>query len=709
MRPNTQIFTFRVVWNALWRERAPLQSYAVAILLALGFIVYLFPLTFLAGHGAFFDKIDASQHVSGWLFYVRDDWHFPLLHTERLNHPAGVSIAFTDSIPLAALLFKSIRFLLHEGFHYIGWWHAVAFLAQAMAATFLMRALGVRHWIGTFCATVFALMWPELLWRLGHTSLMTQGLLLFAAGAYFLGRSKQWSNATAASVLIGTCAVGLMVHPYLMAFCYALFLAFLTDEALSGAGVWRQARWLLVSVAVIAVLGLVLGYFGSGTTTTGFGFYSMNLNAPVCGGRLLPCLGSPTHHQFEAYNFADATGGQYEGFNYFGAGLLLLLPFALVAKERALFSLPIRYPALILACALLTWYALSNKVYFGGSEILSYDLPSVFDKLIGTFRASGRFFWVVGYLILFATLATLLRTPSWRGLLVLCVALPLQWIDTQPLRQRVIDIAGGQGTNDVALWQKAMAGIDKLHIYPAYGCHSGDDSVYWFFQKVSAYYGKLIDTGYIARANVDCERNARSFDANLEQGHLYVMSVDFLKNPFAVPLGLQTAAQRGECVRWREAVLCKAGANEAYWHQTGLQVTTVPPFDKHQLHWTAGQLATLIGTVRDGRLVPAQTTRTGFLSYGPYITLSPGRYHYVIRYASASEGTREVGHWDVVAGTEKNTQTFGAGPLQGSRGVVTQLEGDFNVERWISRLEIRTQFNGGDLQLIDVSLEKQAP
>lgn len=708
MRALTRIFTSWISWNALWRDTSARVAYGLAALLALAFIAYLFPLSFLAGQSAFFDQVDASQHVAGWLFYVRDSWHFPLLHTERLNHPTGVSIAFTDSIPIAALLFKSIRFLLPAGFHYIGWWHALAILMQGLGATFLIRALGVRHVLGTVCASGFALTWPTLLWRLGHTSLMTHALLLFAAGAYFLGQSGQWRSSRSSIALLAASVAGLMIHPYLMAFCYTVFLAFLVDQALRGESTLLQFRRLVLSIVVIGFLGATLGYFGNGTTTTGFGYYSMNLSAPICGGRFFSCVGMGPAHQFSAYHFADATGGQYEGFNYFGAGLLLLLPFAIAKKERTLPTLVARYPALILACVLLTLYALSDKIYLGGHEILTYALPSVFDNLTGTFRASGRFFWMVGYLILFGTLATLLKKPSWRGLLVLTVALPLQWFDTQALRQRIVDTASAQGTNDVAPWKNAMAGVDKLHIYPAYGCGDGDTSVYWFFQKLAAHYGKLIDTGYIARANVDCESNARSFNADLEPGHLYIMSAALLKNPFAVPLGLRAAARQGECVRWREAIVCQRYTNEDYWQQAGLPARRIAALDTPQLTWTANELATHVGMVQNGRLVPSQKDRPGFLSYGPYITLSPGRYHYAIRYASASTTSLKVGQWDVVANTGKDMRKLGAGSLYGTDGQIKLTEGTFEIANWSQRLEIRTHFDEGDLQLIDVSLGKSS-
>lgn len=679
------------------------------MLLAILFIAHLFPLAFFAGNSAFFEQIDASQHVAGWQFYVRDAWHFPLLHTDRLNHPEGVSIAFTDSIPLAALLFKPFARWLPASFHYIGWWHALAFALQAVAATFLIRVFDLRHAAATICAAFFALTWPALLWRLGHTSLLTHAIILFALAFYFLGRQRKWSGNAASAGFIVLSLVGLTVHPYFLAFCYALFLAFLGDMALAGEGWRKQVPRLLASIVAVGTVGAVLGYFShGGTTAFGYGHYSMNLYAPFCGGRFVRCAQSALQHQFGEYGFADATGGQYEGYNYFGAGVLLLVPFALIARWRSLPALPRQYPALAAILVVLTVYAVSNRIYFGAQEVFSYPLPAFLDRLTGTFRASGRFFWAVAYLLLFATLVTLLKTRSMAAMLLLALAMPLQWFDVQPLRERIMEKASAPRTNDLQPWSTAMSAVDKIDIYPAFGCGDSDVNVYWFFQRLAAHYGKLLNTGYIARPNVDCEGNAHAFAGHFLERHLYVMSADYLKNPFIVPDGFRAATQRGECVKWRASILCQAGANRAYWERTGLKKTEpVAPLKRHG-EWPANVLPTQVGILQDGRLAPAAADKPGFLSFGPYIVLPPGQYHYTILYASRSAPSSQVGRWDIaMSGTGTAGREVAVGPLFGTGGANARVEGKFLTDGMQLPLEIRTFFTGsGDLQVIGIALEK---
>ena len=693
---------FHRIQDALFDERSPAFCYGLAALLAIAFIAYLFPPAFLAGHGAFFENGDASQHVAGWQFYARDAWRFPLLHTERLNHPQGTSIAFTDSIPLAALLFKAMAAWLPAGFHYIGLWHVLAFVTQALAAVFLVRTLGARHALAAGCAAFFALTWPALLWRIGHTSLLTQGIILAAFAIYFLGRQGQWRADAAAGALIALSVVALAVHPYFFAFCYPVLLAFLVEQAWGSEGWMRQLVRLVVSVVAILAVGFVLGYFGhGGTTTFGYGYYSTNLLTPFCGGKLVACAQETLQHQFGAYQVADATGGQYEGYTYLGAGVLLLMPFALVAGARDLAVSFKRHPVLIAALVGFAVYAVSNVAYFGAQQLWSFPLPALFEKITGTFRSGGRFFWPVAYLLMFGALAALLRIRSVVVAVLMVLALCLQWVDTGLLRNRLISIASAPSSGDLQKWENVLAQVDKVNIYPAFGCADVDPRVYQFFQRVAAEHGKLVDTGYIARPNVDCAANRRAFDNAFAARKLYIMPADYANNPFIVPAGFRQASERGECVTWRAAVACKAGAVPGDWH--GLDAKPLAPL-KAFGDWPASALPTQIGRLQDDRLVPAAPDKPGFLSYGPYIVLPPGRYHYAIAYASQAGATQEAGRWDIVL---NGGREIASGALRGTGGAIERIEGEFDTDGAKLPLEIRTYFPGHrDLQLVGIALRK---
>jgi len=366
----------------LFQDRPAWVSYLVALAIAIPYILSLFPLAFLAGHGAFFDDwfVDPLQHISGWWAFMADKWRFPLLETKLLNAPEGANIAFTDSIPLAALVLKPFRHWLPIGFHYIGAWHAIAYILQAVAAAFLVRAAGQRDLIATIAAVCLALIQPILLNRIGHTALLTQGYLMLGLGLYFLGLKSPGRFKSIALYFTFLLSVALLTHPYLFAMVGALYMAFLGDYFIRFRH-WRPCVIALTgSVTIILVVVVVCGYLGKNVSSSvGYGFNSMNLLSPFYGGKLTP-------------KSIDATGGQQEGFNYLGIGLMAALVITAIFHCRWLLHLPKRYPALTAIVCLLTIFALSNKVFLGSKELIHYDLFYPLQVICGILRMSGRMF-----------------------------------------------------------------------------------------------------------------------------------------------------------------------------------------------------------------------------------------------------------------------------------------------------------------------------
>ena len=267
----------------------PYVAYLLAIVVALLVGTYLFTLPFLLGHGAFFEfeQGDPAQNVSGWLFYVRDQWHFPLGYTQRLNYPTGANIALTDSIPLAAFVFKLLRHWLPADFQYFGLWRLFTYLLQSIAGVMLIRALGYRSWLAAFAGAVFSILMPCLLARRWHTALTTQGLILLAFTAYISGIKQSWSLLRTFSFFMGVIIAALLIHPYFFAMIYPIFIAFLIDYSYQNQNLKPFFRYGILSVLLVLLIFFTWGYFGFGGIG-GFGNYSMNLTAPFCGGLLSP-------------------------------------------------------------------------------------------------------------------------------------------------------------------------------------------------------------------------------------------------------------------------------------------------------------------------------------------------------------------------------------------------------------------------------------
>jgi Family of unknown function (DUF6311) len=692
------------------RQLSAFTSYFIAIAIACGFVAYQFPLSFLMGHSTVFDYGDIAQHVSGWWYYARDSWHFPLLHTTRLDHPAGVSIAYTDSIPMLALPFKVLITLFPswfpEHFHYIGWWMGLVFVSQAVAATFLMRALGLKSLFAVIIAVGFALTWPVIHARYHHPALMMQSFIVYALALYFLGRHHTWSSTAVSFAFVGLNLVALTVHPYFLPFTAGFFVAFLADQAIKGESWLRQAKRLLVLSILLGCVILLLGYTGRAPSASyGYGtnFY-LDLLAPFCGGgKLIACGAGPV------YVFP-----YHEGFNYLGAGLILLIPVAAVLNWRSVVSFFKTYPAFSFLLIGFLLYAITNQVHFNDAVVFSFDLPTWLEGLTGTFRAAGRFFWPVSTFILFVTLAGLLKKRNWLVALLLMTALVVQVKDVRPWLSRIHNEATKPSQLNFADWAPVMERIDKVVSYPIHECAPLHYLHNIWVMQLAGYYGKLLNSGYTARGSKSCTDDDIAIKQPFQERHLYIMSNGPYANApftpeFAFPAPFQQAMNKGECVRRLEEMICLPGSTPDFWWKLTLETSPIK-FIPEGRQWGAAELNTHIGQVvnlgGERRLIPKDSLKPGWLSFGIGVVLPAGKYHFAIDYASKTSPNIHVGNWDVVLDNEKK---LGNGRLMGSQGKTQRVEGVFTIEPQDvgKSFEMRTFFLAqGDLQVISSSLQK---
>jgi hypothetical protein len=540
----------------------------VAALLAvcLFFGIYGDPLAFLAGESGFFEVGDAPQHVTGWLLYAKDLWHWPLLVTRLISPPDGVTIALTDSIPLAALIFKPFAGILPENFHYFGLWHLGSKIAQATGGVFLIRSLGQRGLVASCVAASMALLWPAALDRVAHTALGSHGVLLFALGLYFRGLANGWTVRRSIAAFTAISVVGLLIHPYLLAMIFPLGLAFAGDRLFRTKDFVGSAVIVGSVTLLVAGVALALGYSSGGSGhAEGFAHFSMNLLSPFCGGSLAVCA-TP-----------DATGGQaVEGYNYLGTGtFIVILAAVLIARWQDAGAWLTRHALLLALLAGLTIYSLSNQIFLGDQHIFSYSMLPIHERLSEVFRASGRFFWLVGYVLLFLGLAKVLQARLVVALPIVAIALGAQWMDTSDLRAETRLITNPARPFDYSGWLALEQQIDHIVLSPTYGCEEISNMHYLYFQIVAARLGASINTGYLARSAEPC---ALEDVTQLVPGTLHVFLDPVLGRPAVVPE--TQAAGSSHCVRWPawgNPILCLPTMTIADWQRINPDLVSYRP------------------------------------------------------------------------------------------------------------------------------------
>lgn len=355
---------------------------------------------------------DWSVGYTGWRFFRVEPWAWPPGRIAGLLHPIGTTIGFTDALPVLALPFKALRTLLPNPFQYVGAFLFLCYAAQGVFGSLLLRLLTPSLWRQAAGAALFVLS-PALLFRLGHVSLSTHALLL--AGIWAYARAAA-GGPEAVLLWPALCALAGGLHPYVallveaLAFADVLRARFVTSTVGSGGAALRMAG----NVGAGLAAAWLSGYLAGGASTIsgeGLGHFSMNLDALV----------NPMGFSRFLSDLPVATPGQYEGFNYAGLGVLALLGAALVFAARRPPSRDAlrRFAPLLLVCGVLALCAVSPKVTLGSATLL--ELPSRWFPFLAPFRSTGRLFWPTGALLLFLSLAFLLRrcSPSVFGALLL--------------------------------------------------------------------------------------------------------------------------------------------------------------------------------------------------------------------------------------------------------------------------------------------------
>lgn len=351
-----------------------------------------------------YDEIDVQQHYSGWLAYRDSEWAFPLGLANNLAVGDGTFITYTDSIPWVGIIFKVFRNGLPKTFQYFGIFTLVCYMLQGLAGYKLVY-LKTKNELYSLIGSVFFIFSPILLERaFRHTALAAQFLLLFAMYFYIKHKEEQKKSTYIFMLLLEILAIG--IHPYYVP------LTFLFAGMICILDIRKKKYWSIGifagQAAVTFFFGYLIGALGNGVKMAreGYGYYSMNVNAPInpysVGGYTWS-----TFLKVHAQNWE-----QFDGFNYLGFGMLLLIAFGLVSyvlhsDKKQIIGCIKKYIWEIVIGFLLTIFAISNVAVFNKTTIYSITLPEWLNAICSICRASSRMFWPVYYMLFLAAIAYL--------------------------------------------------------------------------------------------------------------------------------------------------------------------------------------------------------------------------------------------------------------------------------------------------------------
>ena len=499
-------------------------------------------------------QLDWRIHFLGWHFFRDEPWSWPPGRIIGYFHaPDGTAIGFTDSIPILAFLLKPFSSLLPDTFQYLGLWLLVCFALQGAFGVLLARIWTPHRALQLLAAALFVLM-PVLLIRVGHPSLCAHWLLLWGLWLYF-GARRGAKQHLAHQITLGFIA-GLM-HPYLAVMTLSILLALAVKE--------RAAAGL--AGALVAV---VVGWWAAGLFTVsgaenlgaeGLGYYSMNLFSiitPSGWSTMLPELP------------IGAPGQTYEGFQYLGAGALLLLAAAAALRVRGkrLESMRPIWP-IVAAATCCAVYALSPRVTAFEQVILDLSGPSL-DRL-GIFRATGRFFWPMAYLLLTGAIATVASGVKPRtALAVFLTVLCIQFADLRRAHaeRRVTSRSDGFHGHVLrlqsSLWSAALPHYRHMVLLYPQQCGQAPISFEWP-AYLAGLHGLTINTGEVARPDAAKTRAyCEELSAQLREGHVDDDTIYLVNRPL-LPSLRERASTPLHCLEADGVPVCITESSFAKW------------------------------------------------------------------------------------------------------------------------------------------------
>ncbi len=495
----------------------------MALVIAVWFVWHHFPAGFVAGTSSYWlsEVDDVTQYFAGFNAFFSAPFDYPLLAFDSINYPQGTRATFVDSIPLYALLLKLVVPASFAPFNPFGVWVALSCVAQAVCAWWILRELQVRSWLALLALVVCLLTLPAFTTRVTHISLMSHWMILCALALYVRGQRIGELQLWGWTALL---VAGFYVNIYLCVMASAIYVAnCLTNPAkhrLADAG-------RAVVPFVILGLSLFLTILPMDRVAVaredGFGIFSMNLLAPFYGGKFL--------------QIADAEmPGQYEGFNYLGLGVLLVFAASLILGRNTVLRTFRKHWALTVLMVLFTLYAVSDTFYLGTHQVLAFHYPAFMELITSQFRASGRFFWPVGYcVIIFAITMLYHKLGRLTFAASMAVLIVLQVADMSIQRHRLIDTAKRPVVPvlDQTAWDRQTAGdIRYLYFFPKFRCGRSDLilSTLMPTMRYAVMHGIKINTGYVSRSNSNCalESTQAEIAASAQDQSLYV----FVKGDF---------------------------------------------------------------------------------------------------------------------------------------------------------------------------------
>lgn len=370
---------------------------------------------------------DLSQHYLGWVAYRNSEWHFPIGMANTLSYPSKVSVIFTDSIPVFAVLFKLLSPILPSDFQYFGFWGILCFVLQGLFAGRIINNYSKSRTVTIITSLIFVFSPVMLISMFWHTALASQWIILLGLDLLFNYKKYLDDRRLYTTVAImGFLAPA--IHMYFVFMLGIIIVGYIINESLVHRDASRSIILLFGYLTSVAAVTYLLGGFNSGVASRelGLGVFSFNLNG------FFNSFGLSSFFK----ELSVCSPEQCEGFAYLGAGCILLFCCTLFYSDNIFNHIRNNQKITIsitVVAVLSLILALSPTITLNDRIIFEMSLPKFVISLWSIFRSSGRLIWIPYYIIILTSIIVVLKFADKKAIYAICsLSLILQFFDFRP-------------------------------------------------------------------------------------------------------------------------------------------------------------------------------------------------------------------------------------------------------------------------------------
>lgn len=377
----------------------------------------------------FFGDMDLKQHYNGFCHFRLSPWRFPIGLIDSLSVPYSMSVVYTDSIPLFAVIFKLFSGVLPVKFQYFGLFGLLCFAMMGMLSPVLIRRFTDSKIVCIAGSLFFILSYPVLHRMFYHTALSAQWIIVLALIVWFytdITDKNQTKKLCVYWALIGLLSVS--IHSYFVFMTAIILMAQVVEGYVRAALAYKTAtisekedlgkkdgliKLIISNIHIIfplislgsftfILLYILGGFYGSGSVSgDGFGSFNGNLSTYV----------NPMSFSTIFKGFELNGPFEFEGFAYVGIGVMallciMLLYYAFIKRDiiYRIKNLSLRKKVIFFTIIFVVLISCFPKYSFGSIKLISVPVPRIVQRLLGICRTNARFVWVGMYLIITAAI-----------------------------------------------------------------------------------------------------------------------------------------------------------------------------------------------------------------------------------------------------------------------------------------------------------------